>query len=278
MNTRLLENKEHNGIELYFESYPYAASRNILKGAGFKWHNMKKCWYARETAERREIAEKIMKREKYHFMKEAPEKITAETETPEAVLAEYVEPTPELDAVMKEAAAEAAKEPAKKEKKSSLQRLFDSMAKANTPISWTGKFRDKVYSCDSHRAMITTEKIEAADEENISRIDMVTRVIKDSRENCTGEYQLDFTAKELKKMISDLKAGKRNTKVVYCFENGGIIVNAKFLLEAMQATGTNIVRWSGKKAPILLEGETTACVICPINAETDKEKGLHVIS
>lgn len=44
-------NSEHNGIELYFEGKPAAAIIAGLKERRFKWHSVKKCWYAVATAE-----------------------------------------------------------------------------------------------------------------------------------------------------------------------------------------------------------------------------------
>lgn len=42
------ENTEVNGIELYFEEIPNATERANLKNNGFKWHNIKKCWYIKK--------------------------------------------------------------------------------------------------------------------------------------------------------------------------------------------------------------------------------------
>jgi hypothetical protein len=39
-------NKELNGIEVSFDSKPEQATLNTLKANGFRWHNVKKIWYA----------------------------------------------------------------------------------------------------------------------------------------------------------------------------------------------------------------------------------------
>lgn len=52
-------NKEFNGIELSFESKPAQDVRNEMKAAGFRWHSVKKLWYAKRTAERLALAEKL---------------------------------------------------------------------------------------------------------------------------------------------------------------------------------------------------------------------------
>lgn len=52
-------NKELNGIEVTFESKPAQEVIEILKNNGFRWHKMKKLWYAKNTAERLALAENI---------------------------------------------------------------------------------------------------------------------------------------------------------------------------------------------------------------------------
>ena len=49
-------NNDLNGIEIGFESKPNAATISALKAAGFRWHNVKRIWYAKQTAERLALA------------------------------------------------------------------------------------------------------------------------------------------------------------------------------------------------------------------------------
>jgi len=42
------ENKEQNGIEVYFTSYPGKNVINTLKENCFRWSNFKKCWYIKQ--------------------------------------------------------------------------------------------------------------------------------------------------------------------------------------------------------------------------------------
>lgn len=42
-------NTEHDGIEVYFTSKPSQATRDALKAAGYRWHSVKKCWFAKRT-------------------------------------------------------------------------------------------------------------------------------------------------------------------------------------------------------------------------------------
>lgn len=57
-------NEEHNGIEISFSDKPGDIIRDELKKLGFRWHNVKKVWYAKSTAERLELAERLASREK----------------------------------------------------------------------------------------------------------------------------------------------------------------------------------------------------------------------
>lgn len=40
---------EFDGVEVYFPGKPAEATRTALKAAGYRWHNKKQCWYARNT-------------------------------------------------------------------------------------------------------------------------------------------------------------------------------------------------------------------------------------
>jgi hypothetical protein len=42
-------NQELNGVELYFNSKPVQNIIDSLKTNGFRWHNFKKCWYAKQN-------------------------------------------------------------------------------------------------------------------------------------------------------------------------------------------------------------------------------------
>ena len=46
---RVVFNEEFSGIEVYFPTIPSEAKREALKHNGFRWHRMKKCWYAKNT-------------------------------------------------------------------------------------------------------------------------------------------------------------------------------------------------------------------------------------
>lgn len=49
-------NQELNGIEISFNSKPDGATLDSLKNAGFRWHRVKKVWYAKQTDERLTLA------------------------------------------------------------------------------------------------------------------------------------------------------------------------------------------------------------------------------
>lgn len=46
---KIVENEEKKGIELYFDGKPIKKVRDIMKANGFRWHNVKKCWYAKKS-------------------------------------------------------------------------------------------------------------------------------------------------------------------------------------------------------------------------------------
>ena len=52
-------NNQFNGIELTFAGKPAEEIREAMKAAGFRWHKQKKLWYAKKTAERLALAEKL---------------------------------------------------------------------------------------------------------------------------------------------------------------------------------------------------------------------------
>lgn len=52
-------NSQFNGIELTFAGKPADEVRAAMKEAGFRWHHQKKLWYAKRTAERLALAEKL---------------------------------------------------------------------------------------------------------------------------------------------------------------------------------------------------------------------------
>lgn len=57
--TKLYFNNDLNGIEIKFESKPNAATLEALKNAGFRWHNVKKVWYAKQTPARVAFAQSL---------------------------------------------------------------------------------------------------------------------------------------------------------------------------------------------------------------------------
>lgn len=52
-------NQEFNGIEISFDGKPIASILEALKENGFRWHRVKKLWYAKQTPERLELAQTI---------------------------------------------------------------------------------------------------------------------------------------------------------------------------------------------------------------------------
>ena len=57
-------NEKHNGVEIVFNAKPEAETLEALKTGGFRWHRGGGYWYAVQTSERMELAEKIANGEK----------------------------------------------------------------------------------------------------------------------------------------------------------------------------------------------------------------------
>lgn len=55
----VLRNEEKKGIELYFDTKPAREILEKLKEQKFRWHNVKKCWYAKENENTLKIANDI---------------------------------------------------------------------------------------------------------------------------------------------------------------------------------------------------------------------------
>ena len=54
-------NNEANGIEISFTGKPSASVRETMKTFGFRWHNVKSVWYAKQTPERVKFAKSLEK-------------------------------------------------------------------------------------------------------------------------------------------------------------------------------------------------------------------------
>lgn len=52
-------NEEQNGIEVIFEEKPEAGTLDALKASGFRWHRVKKLWYAKNTESRMALVQSI---------------------------------------------------------------------------------------------------------------------------------------------------------------------------------------------------------------------------
>ncbi len=59
MNAKLVINQEHNGLELYFGEKPDEGVLAALKAASWRYHRVKKCWYARQTPANAELAHRF---------------------------------------------------------------------------------------------------------------------------------------------------------------------------------------------------------------------------
>ena len=59
MNATITLNEKLNGVEISFDTKPTSEILSQLKTSGYRWHNAKKIWYARQSEETVLLAEKI---------------------------------------------------------------------------------------------------------------------------------------------------------------------------------------------------------------------------
>lgn len=52
-------NQNLNGVELYFDGKPGSSILDGLKAVGYRWHNIKKCWYAKQNSQTLELAKML---------------------------------------------------------------------------------------------------------------------------------------------------------------------------------------------------------------------------
>lgn len=55
------ENKQFNGIELYFDTIPNKETITALKNQKFRWHSTKKCWFAKATDSNKDFVNALIK-------------------------------------------------------------------------------------------------------------------------------------------------------------------------------------------------------------------------
>lgn len=60
---QVLKNEAQNGLELYFDTKPEQQVIEALKTNGFRWHNVKKCWFTKASEEKQKLIEAITKGE-----------------------------------------------------------------------------------------------------------------------------------------------------------------------------------------------------------------------
>lgn len=58
---RIVNNYEYNSIELYFNGKPDEMTRETLKMFKWRWNPKKFCWYNKNTAENKALAESLNK-------------------------------------------------------------------------------------------------------------------------------------------------------------------------------------------------------------------------
>lgn len=78
MNATLRINEELKGIEIQFNEKPGRETLDTLKAQGFRWHNVKKVWYAKQTESRMALAQAIADGKPQTITAEAPKDARAD--------------------------------------------------------------------------------------------------------------------------------------------------------------------------------------------------------
>jgi hypothetical protein len=162
-----------------------------------------------------------------------------------------------------------------------VQKAFDfivkSATKNHTPFR-TGKDEMFAYTTDGMQILRTLEDIECDALDPIDHIKYEKIMSSASGSDVqTKTATLGITLKELKEGVKAAKNGKRSAKVVYTTKEG-ITLNAKFLENALLATGATEYSYENAKKPVVFRSETTTYILCPIHSKNDQEtEGFKVI-
>ena len=116
------ENTEHKGLELYFDGKPSTDILDILKSNGWHWHNTKKCWYVKDTASSRKIANQLVKKP------------------------------------IKAASEPAQKDPVQKEDKPAAKKPAKTAAKADKPAAVKASKQTIIISIDEYNELLNYKK------------------------------------------------------------------------------------------------------------------------
>ena len=81
---RIVNNYEYNSIELYFDGKPDEMTRETLKMFKWRWNPKKFCWYNKNTAENKALAESLNKSTDEMKDKNIPESYSEKYEKKEA--------------------------------------------------------------------------------------------------------------------------------------------------------------------------------------------------
>ena len=80
---RIVNNYEYNSLELYFDGKPDEMTRETLKMFKWRWNPKKFCWYNKNTAENKTLAESLNKSAKEMKEKEIPDSYSEKYEKKE---------------------------------------------------------------------------------------------------------------------------------------------------------------------------------------------------
>lgn len=133
-----------------------------------------------------------------------------------------------------------------------------------------------IYACDGHRAIRTHKMVDLPAVKGVAADEFWAKAENEIRrhEEVALPNIADFTV-DVKTMQ---KQAGRNATILYTFENG-LTVNAVYLLEAMKATGAEVLvrDEEATKKPFFLYGEDMDVMLLPVNSNEHTKPGLRVV-
>lgn len=162
-----------------------------------------------------------------------------------------------------------------------IERAFKVIIKAaektyNRDLHGAFKRGDYTYACDGHRAIRTKKTVNLLEARGVAADEFWAKAENEIRRH--EEVELPNIADFMVDVKTMQKQAGRNATILYTFENG-LTVNAVYLLEAMKATGAEVlIRDEGAtRKPFFLYGEDVDMLLLPVNSNEHTKPGLRVV-
>lgn len=168
--------------------------------------------------------------------------------------------------------------------KKSFENAIKFIVKDNDLCADSAVFDDEgvIYAWSPHQIMRTLEEIDESILKSFSEssreqwLKLMKENFKSVEEQRHIEYALP-TVKELKSKIKDAKFGHKRTATVAYNLAEDVRVNARYLLNAITATGVDRCYGNGRAKPILFFGDDTQYFLLPVNTFGELKVGEAVV-